>query len=195
MRKLRSDRKLNALTSEQSDMLWVWMGQAGVSYSSIRTRVKKEFGLDVSIRALSEWWAARAKEEQGERFIRAAKVANNIGSQAKKLPMLTDALRSTLTQAAFDLALSGADATKIHKFMSIVGGIDRAALDRAKLRLDVDKFQTSVCEHFLDWFADERAREIAESEAPKREKIAQLREAYFADVDAMQAEGEVSLPS
>lgn len=195
MRKLRSDRKLNALTNDQADALWGWMGQPGISYAQIRSRVKKDFGMDVSIRALSEWWTARAKEEQGERFIRAAKVANNIGAQAKKLPMLTDALRSTLTQAAFDLALTGADASKIHTFMSIVGGIDRAALDRAKLRLDVEKFQTEICEHFLDWFTDERARSIAEREAPRREKIAELRKAYFADVDEMQAEGAVSLPS
>lgn len=195
MRKPRSDRKLNALTPEQADQLWALMGTPGMPYARIQNLVREKFGLAVSIRALSEWWETRAKEEQNARFLRAANVANDIGSQAEKLPQLTRALKSTLTQWAFDMALSGTDAEKIKSVMGIVGGMERAALDQAKLRLDVEKFQIEVCEHFLAWFTDEKARAIADSTAPKAEKVALLRKAYFADVDELQAAGGVALPS
>jgi hypothetical protein len=63
------------------------------------------------------------------------------------------------------------------------------------LALERGKFEILTCEYFLKWFTDKRAQEIATSSASNAEKIAQLRQAYFADVDALQKSGTVKLPS
>ena len=57
------------------------------------------------------------------------------------------------------------------------------------------KFQQATCEFFLQWFNDQKARDIANSTGSNAEKIAQLRQTYFKDVDALQQSGQVKLPS
>jgi predicted protein tyrosine phosphatase len=69
-----------------------------------------------------------------------------------------------------------------------------ATLKRDQLRLARDRVEIQTCEKFLAWFQDAKAREIAESKATNGEKIAALRKAFLADVDAMEASGEVKLP-
>jgi len=51
-------------------------------------------------------------------------------------------------------------------------------------RLDRDKFETTIAERLLDESNRTRAAQIADSNAPRAEKIAQLRQVYFADIDA-----------
>ena len=70
----------------------------------------------------------------------------------------------------------------------------KAAQKERELRLAEDKFQVTVCEKFLEWFKDAKAREIADSSVGNAEKIAQLRLEYFKDVDALQKSGKVVLP-
>lgn len=70
----------------------------------------------------------------------------------------------------------------------------RADIAESQARLSRDKFQRDTCELFLRWFKDERARQIADSNATNADKIAALRDAFFADVDALDASGEVELP-
>jgi hypothetical protein len=65
----------------------------------------------------------------------------------------------------------------------------------AELALNQDKFQVVVCEKFLAWFADEKARQIAEGAGSNSDKITALRQAYFADVDALEQSGKVNLPT
>ena len=129
----------------------------------------------MSIRALSEWWERRAKEENSERFIRAAKVANDIGTQAEKLPIITSALKSTLTQWAFDLALSGADPEKVKSIMSVVSGMDRAALDRSELELAERK--VALLEKKAEQ-ADAAARVTADAALTPEEKARKYREIF-----------------
>ena len=79
--------------------------------------------------------------------------------------------------------------------LEFVSGQTKAAHKERELRLAEDKFQIEVCEHFLAWFKDAKAREIAESTSSNAEKIAALRQAYFKDVDELQASGKVVLPA
>lgn len=144
MRKPRSDKKLSALSQEQQDKLWAWMGTPGLSYARIVTLVKAEFSLEISIRALSEWWEDRATEEQQERFLRATNIARDIGAQADSLPQITKALKSQLTQKAFEMSLSGSDVDDIKTLMSIVGGMNRDVLSEGALALEIDKFKNSL---------------------------------------------------
>ncbi|MEO7933218.1 MAG: hypothetical protein ABIT76_08685 [Chthoniobacterales bacterium] len=57
-----------------------------------------------------------------------------------------------------------------------------------------EKFEIEACEKILAAVNDAKVRSIAESNVPKAEKIAQLRQEYFADIDALQASGEIELP-
>ena len=64
-----------------------------------------------------------------------------------------------------------------------------------ELALTREKFEVECCEKLLVLVNDKRAREIAESTSlSNTEKITQLRQTYFADVDAMQKTGAVKLP-
>lgn len=78
--------------------------------------------------------------------------------------------------------------------MEFVSGQTKAAHKERELKVSEGKFQQATCEFFLQWFNDAKARDIANSTGSNAEKIAQLRQAYFKDVDALQASGKVKLP-
>lgn len=63
-----------------------------------------------------------------------------------------------------------------------------------QLALARQKFARETCELFLKWYADAKARSIAESNASNSEKIRLLRETYFADVEELEKSGSVKLP-
>jgi len=63
-----------------------------------------------------------------------------------------------------------------------------------ELKLAKDKFERETCELFLKWHKDERAKEIANSNISNETKILQLRQTFFADVDALQQSGKVEIP-
>lgn len=67
-------------------------------------------------------------------------------------------------------------------------------LREAEVALSREKFERETCELFLKWSADKQARAIAESNMSSSEKIAALRQAYFADIDALQESGAVQIP-
>jgi len=147
-RKPRSDKKLGMLNPEQTQKVWAWMSTAGLSYLVIKDLIKKEFGIDTSSRALSEWWEERATEEAQERILRATRVADNLGAKvSEKLPEITEALKAQLTQQAFEIGLAGGDPKIIDTLMGIVGGINKAELDRAKIGIDVRKLEQRIREY------------------------------------------------
>jgi hypothetical protein len=165
-RKPRPDKKLAALSEEQAAELFGWM-RSGASYAAIRLRVAKEFRLDVSTRALSEFWEERVTEETTERNLRAVGMADKFGDLlAEKLPTMTKALKADLTQKALELSLTGGDMKAVEAMMSIVGGMNAAELQRAKIQLDLEKFRESIKtqqEKALDaLFADVRGNAVAE---------------------------------
>lgn len=148
MRKKRSDDKLTQLNAEQQTKLWDWMSTHGLSYMAIRNLVRTEFGVETSTRALSTWWEEKATEESTERNLRAVSVANNLGAQiSENLPQITNALKAQLTQRAFEVVQSGGDPKLIEAFMSVVGGINKAELDKAKITIDVKKLEQRVREY------------------------------------------------
>lgn len=67
-------------------------------------------------------------------------------------------------------------------------------LREREVALKEDAFQVKTCELFLKWVKDHAALEIANSSATNAEKIAQLREHYLKDVDALEKSGEVVMP-
>jgi hypothetical protein len=70
----------------------------------------------------------------------------------------------------------------------------KAAQKEQELELQREKFQRETCRLFLEWYGDKRAQEIAGSDASNEDKIARLRQTYFASVDALEKSGSVKLP-
>jgi hypothetical protein len=99
--------------------------------------------------------------------------------------------RAEMTQATDNLAKLGALKAGEDKGYIAVARLD---LQREKQKLDREKFETELAEKLLDEAMLAKAAAIASSNAPRAEKIAALRQAYFADVDELEKSGKVVLP-
>ncbi|MFZ4774621.1 MAG: hypothetical protein ACOYM3_04615 [Terrimicrobiaceae bacterium] len=71
---------------------------------------------------------------------------------------------------------------------------EELAVKKEALKISREKMETDSCKRFLTWFKDAQAREIAESGLSNADKIARLRQTYFADVDKLEAEGGIQIP-
>jgi hypothetical protein len=138
-------------------------------------------------------------EASAWRMAEAARAEEELSSS---LPTnLPDRIRRSLASARFNAVLGELSHQELMDHFAVEKGAEEIAIKREQLEvrkrelaLTQDKFEVQTCEKFLAWFADQKAREIAESEAPNATKIAQLRQLYFADVDAMEKSGAVQLP-
>lgn len=72
--------------------------------------------------------------------------------------------------------------------------IEKFNLDKEKVQISRKKLQEDQIKQFLIWFKDQKARDIAESGVSNAEKIQQMRQTYFADVDEMEKSGQVQIP-
>jgi hypothetical protein len=70
----------------------------------------------------------------------------------------------------------------------------RLAQSADKLQLDWERFKTLAAEKMLEDALRRRAEEIAGSDLNHAQKIAAMRAAAFADVDDLEASGEVKIP-
>jgi hypothetical protein len=158
--------------------------------------VKEKWGVDTSLRAMSEFRRDWPTEQvifrlQG-RIVASRRIVEAGGEEVQSL---TPTNLNLLEQQITELLATGADHERLAGFVKMFAELTKASVSTSQARLDMDKFHVEVCNKFLDWFSDEQARDIAESNQPKAEKIAALRKTYFADVDAMEKSGKVVLPS
>ena len=65
---------------------------------------------------------------------------------------------------------------------------------QAKLKFEINKWINFSSEKILQAAQDKRAQKIAELNIPNAEKIARIRQTYFADVDMLEKSGQVKLP-
>lgn len=126
-----------------------------------------------------------------------------------------DVLDTLLNLMGEELLIAKLDGEEVKKnkdiaelLLSARSAKDRAATENAKLdlkkldaarkgeelKLSQQKFQRETCELFLKWYKSQRALEIANSSVGNAEKIEQLRQTFFADVDALEKTGSVKLP-
>jgi hypothetical protein len=149
-------------------------------------------------REYRNWLADESQiDRDRENTEQAMRLAEAMGGTA------TDKLKSILAGRLFTIMPGAAteDVAKLVEAVNAVTKAERLELQRRQvsqrdevIALDREKFETDLCEKFLEWFKDAKAREIAESPASKAEQIAALRAAYFKDVDEMEASGAVELP-
>lgn len=221
MTKPRSDSLLARLTDEQREALATWL-LGGLGYESAVVRCSSEWGIATSVGALSNFWAVECQPRLIARRSRAAAAATAIAEASSgDTGQLDAALRATIKQRAFEVLIDpSADPTAISQIVSQAVALsriqaqeeDRRLKERAlgaqqnakereleirhgQLQLDRERYERETCELILKAAGDARVRDIETSGAPREEKIARLRQIYFADVDALQAAEQSSTTS
>lgn len=144
-------------------------------------------GFSTSSAALSEWLGWYALRKRAEE--RAAKIDAFLAEEKSNHPELTDAELFDRGQRMFSLIAMAEESAKDWTALQTV------ALKRGALALDRDKLELLTAEKFLDKRLQAKADEINASPLSHADKIAAMRQAAFADVDALEASGEVELPA
>lgn len=181
-KKPRGDSKLKNLPEERQEQIFEWCRK---SFAHARRQLAED-GLMVSGRALSEWhsWYRRkSKLELGNN-----RVLQALEWYRRNRPDATPEEIRRAQLMALSLQAEAEDDKKLQLAVAKETGKD---LDRD---LDKAKFEVATCERFLKWYGVRQARSIAESNLSNADKIAKLRREFFADVDALEASGEVELP-
>lgn len=206
----RSDKKLFNLGADESESIeraeelyQFLLSSRVVDGQAKRVRlvdgvpfVKEKWGIETSLRAVAEFkeqWPTERVVHQLQGRIAATKRIIEAGGE--EVRSLTPTNLKLLEHKILELLGMGAEPDDVKKFVDMFGTLTKAADIPVQTQLAVDRFQQEVCEHFLDWYQDAKAREIAESDVPKADKIAQLRQNYFRDVDALEQSGKVVIPS
>jgi hypothetical protein len=189
MRKPRSDSKLDALDVDQQRQLCEWLLTPGLNYERIKELVLDEFNTSTSGSALSSFYQSYVGAYVLERRRRAVGLAQEVGDELKRQPgQFSQATIDALEQKAFELAQNPmVDPKEVKAIFSLVLKARDQSLQR-------DKFEIETCEKILQATNDKRTQAIANSNISNAEKIAQLRQTYFADVDALEQSGAVQIP-
>lgn len=178
--KARADSLHAKLTPDQRDEVFAAL-DSGMALKDVLSLVES-WGADSSIAALSRFYSTHAFAWRLERAKAAAEATREVsgfaGDQAR---LLEQKVFETLAAVDVDprvlLALRAQD------------------MKRRELDLAQEKWEVETCRKFIAWSKDARAKEIADNAGlTNAEKIAALRQTYFADVDKAQALGTIALP-
>lgn len=160
-----------------NDGLRVSLSVLGEFYQWWRLEQDLEISFEREAQVLEKTGDAKKAREAGESLL----MRLGLVSQNAKL-IQTAALMSD-SRRALDLEEESGRTKAAHKERSLT------QKDR-DFMLQREKFVTLSCEKILQAARDPKIRDIAESKIPNAEKIAAIRKAYFADIDAV----EVALP-
>jgi hypothetical protein len=177
-------------------------GGRGLTLDQAREELRLD-GVSVSCSALSVWWANRRQAKLQERLLgQIASGARQVaevekafaGHNAPEIETLVKLHRVLILKLSTQGNADPELLELVNRMMKPVVQFERLKQLQAQLSLDRDKFQQQTCELFLKWSKDAKAREIAESNVSNSEKIAQLRQTYFSDVDELERSGSVQIP-
>jgi len=178
--------------------IWFFEEKPALTLAQALARLGKDFGLDSSEASLSRFWQRASKRRLLERITSGATRANAVVEQFDRNPAETyRAVISLVGQLALEQAtqegpqLSTKELTEL-VWLMLAGKKEERQTD--ELRLKRDKFELEFCEKLLSETLRRQADEIANSNLSNADKIAAMRKAAFADVDALQATGEVQIP-
>jgi hypothetical protein len=186
LKKPRSDAKLLTLPEEQQAKLADWL-LGGMPYHAAREAVAKEFGVEVrSLGAFSAFYSEVCSPLLLRRRSQAVAMAEEIAAEATRSPARFDqATVDAIKQKAFELAISPMSSPKdVKALFALLQKSRDQELKERDLGLKQEALEVKTCEAFLRWHKDQRVREIAEGKGTNAEKIAALRQAMFADVEA-----------
>lgn len=145
MRKTRSDSKLLNLPEEQQAQLAEWL-LSGMPYHRAKETVSKEFGIEVSLQALSRFWQEVCAAQLVLRRKRAVETAEAVAQEAAQRPGQFDsATIDALKQKAFEICINPqASPEDVRALMSLVLKAQDQQMARERLQLDVQKYQERV---------------------------------------------------
>jgi hypothetical protein len=181
--KPRSDSKLKTLPEDRQAEI--------VAYAAAKSLAEtvqwlRDDGLQTSAAALSEflsWYQLRQQLKRNE-----STVETLLEKLQTSRPDWTADQLEKAGQAFFSaLAIEQQDSLTWKR-------IQDSKLKLGILQLNRERFQAQTCELFLRWFKEKKARDIAESNLSNADKIAALRQTYFADIDALEQSGQVQIP-
>jgi hypothetical protein len=196
------------LTDEQRDACFAKATAGGFSWADVCAWVSAQFSIDPPGRtAYYEFLQSYRSQYLARRIQERVMARDAIREEREKVGDMSPEIAAQLEDQASALVArgdyEGAKAVfamgaqireDLRKHIEIQ--IKQQAEERQTraLALAQDKHDVDTCEKFLAWFADAKAREIAESNATNSEKIAALRKTFLADVEAFEAAGGPELP-
>lgn len=193
-KKTRSDSILGTLTEERQAEI----ADYARTHSIDDTRAwLKADGVKVSSGAFSSWLSSWSLSQRFQQSESSALQFKDWLQQA--FPKMSEQELDSRAAMIFQFeALKSGDPDT---YLAFATARHKAAMDKAKfdqkerqLALDIEKFQRETCELILKAAGDARAQSIATSNVGNEEKIAQLRQLYFSDVEALEQSGSVQLP-
>ncbi len=171
MRKPRPDSKLDFLPEDQDEQLMEWI-LGRVPYRTIVERMKEEYGVSTSIRAISEYWQKWGAEHWKNRRHNALQMAKDVVEDARSNPgMFDEAALHAIEQKVFALAMDPTSSAKELKGLVqlLVKHEQNELRERSlqvsenRLALAREKFRRETCELFVQWYDDKRASEIVDN--------------------------------
>lgn len=187
MMKPRSDSKLKNLPEDRQEQIIAWSRMpkteecpGGLQHA--REQLAAD-GIQVSLRALSEfvsWWQLE------NRFSGAAARAEQFEKKLLENPDFSPERAREAGQALFTMeAMASGDAATFVSLESLAlaqrSAKTKYQLEREKLEVSKKRLQLVTCEKFLEWFKDERARQIADGSGTNAQKIEALGQAMFGE--------------
>lgn len=182
-----------------------WFGVEKKTLKEVQAQLALD-GCSVSLSRLSEWWEARTQQKAEERLLsqiasgaqQCKEVERQFASNAApELDTLIKLHRTLVLQmsthaAADPRMLKLADAS-LRTVMEFVSGQTKAhhkerelAIAEVRLRLDTDAWAESTLK---------KAAELNSSSLSNADKIAAMRQALFADIEALAKSGKVQIPT
>lgn len=211
MSKVRSDSLLKNLPETRQEQIIEWCDTPKTEscvggYQFAREQLAAD-GVKVSLRALSDFWSwwnlrqdLKASADVETAMLEANPEAVKEARAAGELMFLKLSMVRQDTKA-FSAAVTSADTRRNLDLQEETGRTRAAHKERSlaqkdeDLRLAREKFEIETCEKIIQAARDPKTRQIVEDTTlSKAEMIAQLRQTYFADIDALQASGKVVLP-
>jgi len=194
-RKPRRDAKLLGLPEKDRRLVAGWLPSDGwqACLQRIATQLHIECGKSALYAALAFW----ESEERRDRV--RAKALEQIESEAQEKGYTPQQRMAALDRRMAEI-FAAEDKHEDYQQARYLMIADESARTKAelkkkdqqiallKLSLDREKFEEQTAAKLLDRTLREKVTEIAESTIPQAEKIAAIRRAYFADVDATKVE-------
>lgn len=173
MRKPRPDARLKTLPEERQEQI----AEHARTHSLVEVvSWLKLDGFVTSCAAVSEWlswYSLRAQLKRNENTVETVLEELKAGR-----PELTEAELFAAGQSFFSaLAIEERDAKSWKRTQDL-------RLKAGLLKLEQQRFEAQTCELFLKWIEDQRAKDIVESKSANSEKIEQLRQLMFGDLNS-----------
>jgi hypothetical protein len=90
LRKTRSDSRWNSLAPEQRETVEKWLFEDRISYAETVERLKKEFGMEISLMGISRFYRCRARIRRSIELLETQVDADKLGA----MPVKTEELRA-----------------------------------------------------------------------------------------------------